>query len=286
MPGSNFFRAAKQVYSRVQGDRLSLVAAGVAFFIFLSIFPALASVISIYGLVADPHDVREHINTFSHLLPSEALTLIEEQVVRFAKSGEQKLGIGLIAGFVVSLWSANKAMKAAAQALNIANDVKEDRNFIKVNLITLSLTFISSLAFAFMLAVLIVVPVLVSAVLSQAGFEWAVLIISWLLLVGAVLGVFTVLYRKAPALHNSVTARQLLPGSVTATVLLMLGSVLFSLYIINFGKYDAQYGSLASVVVTMLWLYLGAFIFLLGAEINAVIRLRNEGKAAHRDNLI
>lgn len=282
MSVSSIYRATKQVFSRVQGDRLSLVAAGVAFFIFLSIFPALASIISIYGLVADPQDVRQHMGTFSHLLPAEALTLIEEQVVRFAKSGEQRLGLGLVAGLLVSLWSANKAMKAATQALNIANDVKEDRNFLKVNLVTLGLTFLSSLAFAFMLAVLIVVPVLVSAVLSQASLEWVVLIISWLLLVGAVLGVFTVLYRKAPALHNTVTARQLLPGAITATVLLMLGSVLFSFYIINFGKYDAQYGSLASVVVTMLWLYLGAFIFLLGAEINAVIRLRKEGKAAHR----
>lgn len=269
---SNFIQQTKEVFHRVQGDRLSLVSAGVAFFIFLSIFPALASVISIYGLIADPDDVRSHMNNFAHLLPADVLSLLEQQVVRFSSSAEQKLGLGLIVGLLISLWSANKAMKAVAQALNIAYDVKEDRNFIKVNLITLGLTFMSSIVFTFALIILIVVPVFVSAVLSQASLEWLILIVSWLLLFIAILAIFTVLYRKAPALHNGISSRQLLPGALFSTVLLMLGSALFSLYIINFGKYDAQYGSLASVVVTMLWLYLGAFIFLLGAEINAVKR--------------
>lgn len=272
MAASIFIHHTKNVYKRVQSDRLSLVAAGVAFFIFLSIFPALASVISLYGLIADPDDVRAHINSFAHLLPAEVLSLLEQHIVRFASSAEQKLGLGLFVGLLISLWSANKAMKAVAQALNIAYDVKEDRNFIKVNLITLGLTFLSSIVFTFALISLIVVPVLVSAILSHARLEWLILIVSWFLLFCAILGIFTVLYRKAPALHNRISSRQLLPGALFSTVLLMLGSALFSLYIINFGKYDAQYGSLASVVVTMLWLYLGAFIFLLGAEINAVKR--------------
>lgn len=271
MAASRFFKGAKAVYARIQDHRLSLVAAGVAFFIFLSIFPALASVISIYGLISNPDDVRSHMEYFSQLLPAEVLDMLEQQVIRFSSSAEQKLGLGLVIGLALSLWSANKAMKATTQALNIANNVHEDRNFIKVNLITLGLTFVSSLLFALSLAVLIVVPVIVSAVLSQAALEWLMLGVSWLLLIAAVLAIFTMLYRKAPALHGSLSARQLLPGAITATLLLMLGSVLFSLYIINFGKYDAQYGSLASVVVMLFWLYIGAFIFLLGAEINAVI---------------
>lgn len=276
---SNFYRGTKNVYRRVQSDRLSLVSAGVAFFMFLSIFPAIASVISLYGLIADPDDVRGHMSMFTHLLPSEVLTLLEQQVIRFTSSGEQKLGLGLVVGLFLSLWSANKAMKATAQALNIAYDLKEDRNFLQVNLVTLGLTLLSSLVFTLTLAVLIVVPVLVSAVLSLASLEWLLLAVTWLLLIFAVLSVFTALYRKAPALHNRFTARQLLPGALFATILLMFGSALFSLFVINFGRYGAQYGSLASVVVTMLWLYLGAYIFLLGAEVNAV-------KHAHQDQRV
>lgn len=276
MSVSGFIRNSKDVYNRVQAHRLSLVSAGVAFYVFLSIFPALASVISVYGLLSDPQDVRGHIGSFSGLLPTEVLTLLEEQVARFASSGEKRLGIGLVVGLLVSLWSANRAMKAIAQALNIAHGLKEDRNFIKVNLVTLALTFLSSLAFTFALAVLIVVPVIVTAILSQASWEWLILGLSWLSMFAAILGIFTMLYRKAPALHNQIASRQLLPGALFSTCLLMVGSMLFSLYVINFGKYGAQYGSLASVVVMMLWLYIGAFIFLLGAEINAVIHASKE----------
>lgn len=283
MSVSGFVHSTKNVYVRMQSHRLSLVAAGVAFFIFLSLFPAIASVISIYGLLADPQDVNQHLNSFSGMLPPEVLTLLEEQVARFASSGEKKLGIGLIVGLLVSLWSANKAMKAVAQALNIAYNLEEDRNFIKVNLVTLGLTFLSSVAFSFTLATLIVVPVLVSAVLSQASWEWLILGLSWLLMFAAILGIFTALYRKAPALHGRITSRQLLPGALFSTCLLMIGSMLFSLYVINFGKYGAQYGSLASVVVMMLWLFIGAFIFLIGAEINAVIETNKNEQEQERE---
>lgn len=215
---------------------------------------------------------------FSDLLPDEVLNLVEAQVARFSSSEEQRLGIGLAAGLFVSLWSANGAMKAVAKALNIAHDLKEDRNFLKVNLVTMGLTFISSIVFSFTLAVLIVVPVIVSAVLSQATWEWVILGVSWLLMFGAILAIFTTLYRNAPALHSRISTRELLPGALFSTVLLMLGAMLFSLYIINLGKFDAQYGSLVSVVITLLWLYIGAFIFLLGAEINAAIHKHKKEK--------
>ena len=261
----------KRLTTRLTEDRISLVSAGVAFYIFLSIFPALASVISLYGLLTDPLDIQKHLEYFSDAIPTEAFGLLEDQIIRFTESEQKKLGGGLIVGLAISMWSANKAMKAVAQSLNIAFNFKEDRSFLKVNLITLGLTFISSIAFTFTLAILIVIPVIVSSILTEAIVEGFVVLVSWLMLISAIFAVFTMLYRKAPAMHNRINTKSLIPGSLSATILLLFGSVSFSLYVANFGSYDAQYGTLASVVVTMLWLYIGAFIFLTGAEINAII---------------
>lgn len=278
-------RYGRRIYQRITEDRLTLVAAGVAFFIFLSIFPALASVISMYGLFTDEGDIREHMKYFSSILPADVLSLVEGQVIRFSESGEQKLGLGLLIGLLLSLWSANKAMKAVTQALNIALNFVEDRNFIKVNMITMALTFISSLAFTFTLAVLILVPVFISTFLSGGAVEGIVVIVSWSVMISTIFGIFILLYRKAPAMHGRIRITGLIPGALVATVMLILGSMVFSLYVANFGEYDAQYGTLASVVVTMFWLYIGAFIFLLGAEVNAVLYNQREREDGSKERV-
>ncbi len=256
------------VIHRIGNDRLSLVAGGVAFYIFLSIFPALAATISIYGLAADPHVVQGHIDALGRFMPEDAFNVVSTRIRDLTSSHSSSLTLGVVVGILLSLWSANKAMKGVAQALNIAYDREEDRGFIKVNAITLALTLASSIAFIIALSVVVIVPILVNALLSIKSIELVTVISSWAVFILVLIGMFLMIYHFAPALHNR-TWRDLLPGAITAAILFLIASVAFSLYVANFGKYDKQYGALGAVVVTLLWLYIGSYIFLLGAEINA-----------------
>lgn len=257
------------IKDRVKKDRLSLVAAGVAFYTFLSIFPALATVISIYGLVADPQMVQQHIISMSGVVPKDVMDIVSVRMEKLASSGDSSLTLGVVIGIVVSLWSANKAMKAVSESLNIAYDKREDRGFIRINLVTLLLTLLSSIGFIVALSVVVIVPIFVSVFLSQNSAEVAITLISWVVFIALLVGMFLVLYRFAPARTGRPRWIDLLPGALFSAFLFVLASLVFSFYVSNFGKYDEQYGALGAVVVTMLWLFIGAFIFLLGAELNA-----------------
>ncbi|MBW3567126.1 MAG: YihY/virulence factor BrkB family protein [Proteobacteria bacterium] len=266
---SAFKRVVLGVKTRIADDRLTLVAGGVAFFAFLSVFPALATVISIYGLVADPQTVQSHISSLGGAVPREVQEVISSRLESLVSSRDSSLTIGFAFGLLVSLWSANKAMKAIADALNIAVDVEEDRGFVKRNAVTLLLTLVSSLVFIVALAVIVIVPVLVSTFLSQGTAKILTTVVSWIVFIGLLVGMFLVLYRYAPARHRRQPWNALLPGAIFSGVLFVVTSAAFSFYVGNFGKYELQYGALGAVVVMMLWLFIGAYVFLLGAEINA-----------------
>lgn len=260
---------AAGVKARIKDDRLSLVAAGVAFYAFLSLFPALATVISIYGLLADAQTVQSHVESLSGIVPEEVLSVLSSRMQDLATTSDSSLTFGFIFGVIISLWSANKAMKAVSDALNIAYDMKEDRGFLKVNAVTLLLTLTSAIVFIIAIAVVVIVPVLVTTFLSQQTAAVFTTLISWIIFIFLLTGIFLVLYRFAPARKRRQAWRNLLPGAALATALFVIASIAFSFYVSNFDEYDAQYGALGTVVVVMMWLFIGAFIFLLGAEINA-----------------
>lgn len=255
------------VKNRIQDDRLSLVAASVAFYVFLSIFPMLAVAVSIYGLALDPQSAQNQVDALGSFVPKDVLNVLSARIEDLATTQNQSLTLGVVGGILISLWSANRAMKAVAKALNIAYDTREHRGFIKFNAVTLALTLASSLAFIVALTVVVFVPILINAALASRSASLMTTIGSWLVFSLFLTGVFLVIYHYAPSLHRSW--RNLLPGTVTAAVLFIIVSAGFSVYVANFGEYDKQYGALGAVVVTMLWLYLAAFVFLFGAEITA-----------------
>lgn len=266
---SDLKQTAVELKARIKDDDLGLVAAGVAFFGFLSVFPALATVISIYGLIADPQSVQSHISAMSGTVPQEVLNIISRRMESLASSKSSSLTFGFLFGLLLSLWSANKAMKALAKALNIAYDTEEDRGFVKRNAVTLALTLLASIVLIIAMAVVIIVPVLVSTFLSQQTAAVLTTVLSWLLFIALLTGLFLVLYRYAPANHQHDSWTSLVPGAVFASLGFVIASVGFSYFVSNFGRFDAQYGVLGAVVVMMLWLLIGAFIFLVGAELNA-----------------
>src|SRR3954471_10441719 len=129
-----------RTYEEITKDRILAVAAGVTFYGLLALFPALAALVSIYGLFADPATIQEHPNTLSGVLPGGALEVVGEQVKRIAAKGGGALGFGFVFGLAVSLWSANAGMKAVFDALNIVYDEEEKRSFVRLNLQSLAFT--------------------------------------------------------------------------------------------------------------------------------------------------
>lgn len=252
----------------VARDNLSLISAGVAFYGFLSIFPAIAAGISIYGLVSNPENIQSQLSLIDSLLPPDVLSLIENRLHDITSNTSDALTTGVVVGILLSLWSANKAMKAIAQALNIAHDRKEKRSFIRVNIVTLGLTLFSVFVFLFGFTAIIGVPIVVNFLLTYTWAEVLTAVLCWSVFIGTLMALFCLLYRFAPSSPHDHW-RKLLPGALMSTVFFISASILFSVYVGSFGSYDKQYGALGAVVIMLFWLYIGSFIFLLGAEINA-----------------
>ncbi len=249
-------------------DNLGLVAAGIAFYAMLALFPALAAAVSLYGLAADPSTLAEQINRLSALVPSEAWALIEDQLVKIISASSTSLGVGAVFGLAFAVWSASKAITAIITALNIVYGVAETRGFLRVLGLALALT---AGAIVFLVAALLLVVALPAAfeLVGQADTTRVVLAwLRWPLIAGALLGGVATLFRFAPNLPNAGW-RWITPGGGVATVTFLLVSVAFSRYVASFGNYNEVYGSVGAVIALLMWLYLTAYAVLLGAELNA-----------------
>lgn len=258
----------------ISNDHLSIVAAGVAFYVMLSIVPALAAAISIYGLVADPHDIQEHFSAMQGVMPEEANKILLDQMNRIAE-GQSGAGLGALIGILVALWAGSKATKATMEALNIIYDEKENRGFIKLAATALALTL--GLVLLGLIAVVLIVflPPLISKLPLPGFAQNAIGIGMWpLLLLVGLLGI-TVLYRFGPS-RRQPHWKWLTWGSGTATILWLVASALMSFYVANFGSYNETYGSLGAIVILLLWFWISAFVILLGAELDSAIEAQTE----------
>ncbi len=257
-----------RTYEEFGKDRVMSVAAGVTYYALLAVFPAIAALVSIYGLFADPATIQDHLNTLSGVLPGGALDIIREQVTRIASQGGGALGFGFIFGLVLSLWSANAGMKAVFDALNIVYDEEEKRSFFKLNLMSLSFTLGAIFFILFAIAGIIVLPILLDFLGLRQGLEWLLSLARWpILLIGVVFGL-SLIYRFGPS-RDKAEWKWVTPGGLVAAVLWLVVSMLFSWYVANFGSYNETYGSLGAVIGFMTWIWLSSIVVLVGAEINA-----------------
>src|SRR6516165_4402820 len=162
-----------RTYQRTSDDRLLAVAAGVVFYALLALFPAITALVSLYGLFATPSTISQHLSVANGVLPSGATDIVQEQVNRLVQKGNAKLGFGFIGGLALALWSANSGMKAIFDALNVVNEEKEKRSFIKLNLVSLGFTIGAIAAILFAIAAVVVVPLLVGHLgLANFGQSW------------------------------------------------------------------------------------------------------------------
>ncbi len=269
IPAKGWKDIAVRVKESLRDDQVPLLAAGVAFFTLLALAPALAAVVSLYGLVTSPADASRQISDFTTALPAEARSLIGNQLKAVAGGNSGGLGLALVVSILLSLWAASGGMKQLIEAVNVAYDETETRKFLRLRGLALLFTVGMIVVFVATLGLLAILPAVVD---SSAG-QVIANIVRWPLLAVLMAAALAVLYRYAPD-RDEPKLRWVSWGAGIATVLWVIGSVLFAVYVSNFGKYNETYGSLGAVVVLLLWLYLSAFIVLLGAEINAEMELQ------------
>ena len=268
IPPRGWWQVVRRAFKESSADNVPILAAGVAFFAFLAIFPAMIAAITLYGIFADPETVAAQVRDLSAALPEQAQPILADQLQSVASASGGALGIGLVVSLLAALWSASSGTGNLLKAINIAYDEDESRGFLKVRGIALALTLGAIVFLLLTLALVAVVPVVLNALpLGPAGTVLAQ-VLRWVLLVALVVAALAVTYRIAPD-RDQPRFSWVTTGSLVATVLWIIGSIAFSLYVNNFGSYNKTYGAIAGVVVLMLWLYLTSYIVLLGAEVNA-----------------
>jgi membrane protein len=268
IPWRGWKQIVKRAWAENKADNMPIIAGGVAFFAFLSIFPALIAMISLYGLVASPETVAQQVEDISAQLPNEAAELIEGQLTAIVANSGSALSISLVVSILAALWSASGGVGNLITAVNIAYDEVDARNFVKLKLLSLGLTLGAIVFVLVAFGFVAVVPAVIEAL--PLGVVGTVLanIATWVLLLAVFAGSLAVLYRVAPDRDNPRFSWVSL-GAVVVTLIWALVSVGFAVYVDNFGSYDKTYGAIAGVIVLMLWLYLTCYLVLLGAEINS-----------------
>jgi membrane protein len=258
---------AVRVKDEAREDNVTLIAAGIAFFSLLSLVPAMVAAISLYGLVSTPEDVARNLGDLTSTMPEEARRLVTDQLQQVVSSSKSGLSVGLVVGLVVALWGASAAMKQLIVALSAMYDEKDSRGYVKLRLRALLLT-VGGIAFLGISLVLLTGAPAWAESMGNEVASLAVSILRWPVLFVLMVVALSVVYRYAPD-RDQPKWRWVSWGSASATVLWILASAGFSFYASHFGSYNKTYGSMAAVVVMMLWLYITALCVLIGAELNA-----------------
>lgn len=268
IPGRGWVAVGQRVLIEIKEDHVSLLAAGVAFKALLALFPALIAAVSTWGLVASPEEIEAQITDFTAALPDNAASLIEDQLAAVTTGSTGQLGTALIVSIVIALWAASGGVAGLVEGTSAAYDQPDERSFPVKRGIALLLT-VGAIAFVLVtFGIIAILPPVLDAAGLGAGATLAIQIVQWPLL--ALLGwaAIAVVYRVGPDRRHA-KLRWVTWGAAIATVVWLLGSAGFTIYVNTFGNYEETYGAIAGVIVLMLWLYLSSFAVLLGAEINS-----------------
>jgi len=262
-----------RVFEKLVANHASMLAAGVAFWVFLALFPALVALVSLYGLIADPAAIQRHLDALAGVLPQAALGVLTDQLQSITAHSNTTLSFTLVFSLAFSWWSASSALKAIMEALNVAYGERDRRGLLRFNLEALLLT-LGSMGMTILALVGVVAVPIVLRFVDALGLPHELgdllALVRWPILAGFVLVGLAVLFRFGPG-RARPKWRLISWGSVVTTALWLLGSALFSFYVSRFNTYDRTYGSLAAVVVLLLWLYGSALVVILGAQLDAEI---------------
>lgn len=245
----------------------SLRCAGTAFFGFLSIFPAIAIVVFAYGLVADRALLQATLDSVQFVLPEAARSLLAERLLALTRQPAASLGLGLAVSLVVGLWSGSRGIDALVFAMSRLRGEPDRRGFLGALSMAVALLLAGSAFIAVAIATIAGLPSLVSLLPIPSREQLLVLAIRWPVLLLLCFIVLAALYRWGPDRHPR-RFRYIWPGALLSSVLWILAGLVFSIYVENFGNFEASFGPVSATVVLLLWLYNSAQIFVLGAAFN------------------
>jgi membrane protein len=268
IPRQGWQQVAKRVWSETQIDKVPLLAAGVAFWGLISLFPAMIASVSLYGLVSDTAMVTRQAEAITDALPPDAASLIVDQMRAISARSQDSLSFSLLLSLLLALWTSSAAVSNMMSAINTAYDEEETRGYLRRKGIAVLLSLGAIVFVVVAVGLIAVAPVLLDTFVSDQTTRTLLQVGRWTGLVLAVMGGTAVLYKVAPD-RDAPRLAWVSTGSLVATAAWLVASGGFALYVDNFGRYSQTYGTVAGVAILMLWLWMTALIVLVGAEINA-----------------
>jgi membrane protein len=261
-------RALIKAGRAASSQRVSLAAAGCAFYATLALFPAITMLISLYGLAFDPDTVQPQLHYLRSFMPPSAFALISELIQNVVSQPKQGLGISFLISLTLSLWSSSAGTQSVLSALTLAYQQVETRGLIRFQLVSLGMTLIAVIGAGLAIGVLVLIPIVIARVGLSAHAQILVALLGFVVMVVFVTGSLGLLYRFGPAGTGRVFYA---PGAGLATFAWLLVSWAFGLYVGRFAAYSVTYGPLSTLIGLMMWFYLTAYVVLFGAEVNAAL---------------
>jgi membrane protein len=257
-----------RVFYSISDNRLVAMSGGVAFFALMAIFPAFATIVSLYGLFANAQTIIDHLSLLSGIFPESVLELFRQQVLLVAGKSNDTLGMAFLVGFLIALWSANSGMAALLDALNVVYGEREKRTLTRFYTTSLLFTLGSVLFVLAALCGVVVLPIALSLLRMDTIAEQFVSIARWPALLVVVGAALAAIYRFGPS-RREARWGWVTWGSVMASLMWIGASMIFSWYVATFDSYNRIYGSLGAAVGFMTWIWISILVVLLGAEVNA-----------------
>jgi membrane protein len=271
---SGWFGILVRTWHCFQADRIPLVAAGATFYILLALFPAFASIVSLYGLFADRASLAHEIYRASAFLPRGAVITLNAELQRLIAQPPQKAGLTFLVSTMIALWSASGGVKAIVEGLDVAYEVRENRSFLKLSAIALLITALGIVVVAITLDIAVLLPLLFAHFPYRSVLRQMITVLSWPAALAFGMAILSVIYRYGP--NRRRHWRWFSWGAVLASAMWLAGTAIFKIYVRNFGSFDRVYGSLGAAIGFMVWIWLLIVIVLLGAELNCEIERSND----------
>lgn len=265
---SNWLQPSLKTWRIANNSNVWAHCASVGFFGFLSIFPVMAVFVLLYGLAFSPAEMQEQISVLRPFIPDTVYEVLNSRLSVLVSNTTSALTFSLVLSTLLALYAGSKGVKSLIILINLAFHITQERSFIQGNILAVSLTFGAVVILIIAVSSIAIIPVGAAYFPFPQIAKTIALWSRWPILAGIIFLSFLSLYRLAPNC-DAVALKKLVPGAALATLLWIVLSVLFSIYVQNFNNYSAEFGALSAAVVIMLWLYYSAFIVAFGAIFNS-----------------
>ena len=265
---NNWLQPSLKTWRIANNSNVWAHCASVGFFGFLSIFPVMAVFVLLYGLAFSPAEMQEQISILRPFIPDTVYEVLNSRLSALVSNTTSTLTFSLVLSTLLALYAGSKGVKSLIILINLAFHITQERSFIQGNILAVSLTFGAVVILIIAVSSIAIIPVGAAYFPFPQIAKTIALWSRWPILAGIIFLSFLSLYRLAPN-RDTVALKKLVPGAALATILWIVLSVLFSIYVQNFNNYSAEFGALSAAVVIMLWLYYSAFIVAFGAIFNS-----------------